>query len=70
MNSPGTIDAGYRDSIKVMLINFGKEKYIIKEGDRIAQMKFSSVIKGHFIEKQGELSGSYRGLGGFGSTGR
>ena len=69
LNSPGTIDAGYRNSIKVMLINFGKESHIIRVGDRIAQMKFSSVIQGFFIEKQ-ELSSSDRGLGGFGSSGR
>ena len=69
LNSPGTIDAGYRNSIKVMLINFGKEKYTVNVGDRIAQMKFSPVIQGFFIEKQ-ELSSSDRALGGFGSTGR
>lgn len=69
LNAPGTIDYGYRNSIKVMLINHGENYFVIKKGDRIAQMKFSPTYKGHFIEID-KLSDSERGIGGFGSTGR
>jgi dUTP pyrophosphatase len=68
VNSPGTIDAGYRGEIKVILINLGKEKLSFNKGDKIAQIVFTPVYKGHFIEML-ELSGSGRGTGGFGSTG-
>lgn len=68
VNSPGTIDAGYRGEIKVILINLGKNKLSFKRGDKIAQIVFTPVYKGHFIEML-ELSGSGRGTGGFGSTG-
>jgi len=68
LNTPGTIDYGYRNSLKVILINLGNEKVAIKIGDRIAQMKFSPVYKGNFIEVL-ELSDTERGVDGFGSTG-
>jgi len=68
LNTPGTIDFGWRGSIKVILINLGKEKMIIEVGDRIAQMKFSPVYKGNFIEVK-ELSKTERGIDGIGSTG-
>jgi len=68
LNTPGTIDFGWRDSLKVILINLGKEKVHIKTGDRIAQMKFSPVYKGNFIEVL-ELSDTERGTNGIGSTG-
>ena len=68
LNTPGTIDYGYRNSLKVILINLGGEKVNIKVGDRIAQMKFSPVYKGNFIEVL-ELSKTERGLDGCGSTG-
>jgi len=68
LNTPGTIDYGYRNSLKVILINLGNEKVEIKIGDRIAQMKFSPVYKGNFIEVL-ELSDTERGVDGFGSTG-
>lgn len=69
LNSPGTIDSPYRNSLKVLLINLGEEEYTFKVGDRLAQAKFSPVYTGYFMEKQ-QLSDSDRGLGGFGSTGR
>ena len=69
LNTPGTIDCGYRNSIKVMLINHGDDYFVIKRGDRIAQMKFSPVYTGVFVETE-ELSSTERGTGGFGSTGR
>ena len=68
LNSPGTIDFGYRNSLKVLLINLSKEIIFINVGDRIAQMKFSPVYKGHFLEVS-ELSETERGTDGLGSTG-
>ena len=69
INSPATIDPGYRGELKVGLINLGKEKYIIKKDDRIAQMLFNHFYKGNFMEAT-ELDKSYRGTGGIGHTGR
>lgn len=68
LNSPGTIDEQYRNSIKVLLINHGAETFTIKEGDRIAQMKFSPTYTGYFLEK-GALSDTIRGMSGFGDSG-
>lgn len=68
VNSPGTVDAGYRGEIRVILINLGKEKLNFNRGDKIAQIVFAPVYKGHFIEML-ELGDSKRGAGGFGSTG-
>lgn len=69
LNTPGTIDEGWRSSVKVILINHGNDYFTIRKGDRIAQMKFSPVYKGHFIEVE-ELSDTERGTDGFGSTGK
>lgn len=69
LNSPGTIDEGFKNSLKVILINHGNDYFVIKKGDRIAQMKFSPTYQGHFIEVK-KLGKSERGLGGIGSTGR
>lgn len=70
VNSPGTIDAGYRGEIKVMLINLGKKPIVIREGDRVAQMKFAAVYTGHFLDVgDNELDETTRSTGGFGSTG-
>lgn len=69
MNSPGTIDSDYRGEIKVVLTNFGKENFIIKRGDRIAQMIISKYEKINWIEV-GELNNTSRGDGGFGHTGK
>ena len=68
LNTPGTIDADYRGEIKVILINLGAEDFIIRRGDRIAQMVFAPVHKGVFREVQ-TLDETARGAGGFGSTG-
>ncbi len=67
-NSPGTIDADYRGEVKVALVNFGQEPFVIKRGDRIAQMIIAPVTRAtcQVVE---ELSGTERGAGGFGSTG-
>lgn len=69
VNTPGTIDAGYRGEIRVILINLGKERLPFKKGDKIAQIVFVPVYRGHFIEML-ELSDTERSNGGFGHTGR
>lgn len=70
LNSPGTIDAGYRGEIQMILINHDpKESFTIKRGDRIAQLVFQKIETVDFIEVE-ELPGSGRGTGGFGSTGK
>jgi|TARA_B100000780_G_scaffold221544_1_gene160620 dUTP pyrophosphatase len=68
LNTPGTIDADYRGEIKVILINLGKEKFIIKNGERVAQMVVCPVVQAS-LEEVKELSDTQRGSGGFGSTG-
>lgn len=69
VNSPGTIDAGYRGEISCILINHDRSESIsFKKGDRIAQLVIQKVERADFIELL-ELPGSGRGSGGFGSTG-
>ena len=68
LNTPGTIDADYRGEIKVILVNFGKEKFKIEKGLRIAQMVVCPVVQAE-IEQVEELTNTSRGAGGFGSTG-
>ena len=68
LNAPGTIDAGYRGEIKVILINHGDEDFEITAGMRIAQMVSSPVWSACFVESA-FLAGSDRGEGGFGSSG-
>ena len=69
LNSPGTIDEGYRGELKVILINLGDRVIKIEKGDAVAQMKFSPVYVGYFM-KTDHLPGSERGNDGLGSTGR
>ncbi|MBL4934885.1 dUTP diphosphatase [Clostridium sp. YIM B02515] len=68
LNSPGTVDWDYRGEINIILINLGTENFIIKKGDRIAQMVINK-IETPIIELVEEISESQRGTGGFGSTG-
>ena len=68
VNSPGTIDAGYRGEIKVILINHGALDFTINPGDRIAQCVLMPVYTCEFIERE-RLDETDRGSGGFGSTG-
>lgn len=69
VNSPGTVDAGYRGEIKVTLLNTdGREPFVINRGDRIAQMIIMPVTRAEFIPVN-KLPGSHRGERGFGSTG-
>lgn len=67
LNSPGTVDAGYRGEIQIIVINLGTEAYTFTKGQKIAQLVLKPVIQAHYFE--GELGTSDRGLGGFGSTG-
>ncbi|MBQ9580850.1 MAG: dUTP diphosphatase [Synergistaceae bacterium] len=67
-NSPGTIDSDYRGEVKVILMNLGREDFIIKAGDRIAQLILAPVAKISW-EECAELEETARGAGGFGSTG-
>ncbi len=68
LNSPGTIDSDYRGEICVILINHGKDSFIIERGMRIAQIVFAKLPNFKLIEVK-ELSSTKRGKGGFGSTG-
>ena len=69
LNTPGTIDAGYRGEVGVILINHGKEPFAIARGDRIAQMVIQQLPE-ITLEEASELSETGRGAGGFGSTGK
>jgi dUTP pyrophosphatase len=70
VNAPGTVDAGYRGELQIILINHDKSEAVsFKRGDRIAQLVIQKVERAEFVEVQ-ELPGSGRGTGGFGSTGR
>ena len=68
MNSPGTIDADYRGEVKVLLINLGSGPFIVRRGDRIAQLVVARV-EHVLVELVSELGATSRGQGGFGSTG-
>jgi len=68
VNSPGTIDSDYRGEIGIILINWGPEPFIIKRGDRIAQMIITRVYQADFEEVE-DLDPTSRGKGGFGHTG-
>ena len=69
LNSPGTIDADYRGEIKVILFNFNKRPFKIKNRDRIAQIVFNRVERAEF-EPVKQLKKTKRGSGGFGHTGK
>jgi dUTP pyrophosphatase len=69
VNAPGTIDAGYRGEISVILINTDRTaSFTLKRGDRIAQLVVQPVVQARFVQVD-TLPGSHRGEGGFGSTG-
>jgi dUTP diphosphatase len=69
LNSPGTIDADYRGEVKVILTNFGRERFVLRRGDRIAQMVIARHERGMWEERE-RLEETRRGAGGFGHTGR
>lgn len=69
LNSPGTIDSDYRGEVQVLLVNLGARPFLVKRGERIAQM----VVAAHAhvkIKPVKDLTGTRRGAGGFGSTGK
>ena len=68
LNAPGTIDADYRGEVKVILTNFGKKDFVIKRGDRIAQLVVAPYTRVVWEEKD-SLDDTARGAGGFGHTG-
>ncbi|MBS0252460.1 MAG: dUTP diphosphatase [Proteobacteria bacterium] len=68
LNSPGTVDADYRGEVAVILINLGKEPFVVARGERIAQMVIAPVARAKLREVK-KLSKTKRGAGGFGSTG-
>lgn len=68
-NSPATIDSDYRGELKVALINLSKEDFVIKNGDRIAQMVIAKHERAEWIQVE-EINETQRGEGGFGSTGK
>ena len=69
LNTPGTIDSDYRGEIKIILINLSKKSFVVKSGDRIAQMILCPIAKGKLKEVK-NLPETIRGKEGFGSTGK
>ncbi len=69
LNTPGTIDSDFRGEVKVILINLGEEDFVIRRGERIAQMIVAPVVQAAWREID-SLDETARGSGGFGSTGR
>jgi len=70
LNSPGTVDEGYRGEIGVILINHGKEDFLVEKHTRIAQMVIAPVPKVNLIKTEDELTKTNRGVWGFGSSGK
>ena len=69
LNTPGTIDSGYRGEIGVILANFGEETFTVKKGDKIAQLVIAPVTQPEIVETD-TVDETDRGAGGFGSTGK
>jgi|TARA_B100001059_G_C17378234_1_gene353110 dUTP pyrophosphatase len=69
LNTPGTIDSDYRGEIKVIIYNHGNKDFLVNNGDRIAQMILTPVVKME-LEEANDLPETIRGEGGFGSTGK
>jgi dUTP pyrophosphatase len=69
LNTPGTIDEDYRGEVKVILANLGSEPFVVKRGERIAQLVPAVVTRAEFAEVD-SLDETHRGAGGFGSTGQ
>ena len=68
LNTPGTIDADYRGEVIVILVNLSNEDFVVKDGDRIAQMIIAAHEQAEWMQVE-ELEETSRGAGGFGSTG-
>ena len=69
LNTPGTVDSDYRGEIIIILINLSKKSFVVKSGDRVAQMILCPVAKGK-LQVVKDLPKTLRGKGGFGSTGK
>ena len=69
LNSPGTVDAGYRGEVGVILINLGAEPFVVEKGMKIAQLVVARVTRAEIVEVA-SVDETDRGAGGFGSTGR
>lgn len=69
VNTPGTIDADYRGEIKIIMINFGQQDFIINRGERIAQMVINQIAQIDWTVTE-QLDETERGAGGFGHTGK
>ena len=69
LNTPGTIDADYRGPVGVIVANFGAEPFVVRRGERIAQLVLAPVARADFA-LENELDATRRAAGGFGSTGR
>lgn len=69
LNTPGTIDSGYRGEVGVILANFGEADFVVKKGDKIAQLVIAPVTQ-PTIEETDIVDETDRGAGGFGSTGK
>jgi len=67
VNSPGTIDADYRGEVKLLMINHGENSFVVRRGDRVAQMVIHQVCRGQWL-RQESLDETTRGQGGFGHT--
>ncbi len=68
LNSPGTIDSGYRGEVGVLLVNHGRQPFEVRRGERIAQLVVARYERVRLVPAS-ELAASERGAGGFGSTG-
>ena len=68
LNTPGTIDSGYRGEIGVILANFGDKDFSVSKGDKVAQLVFAPVVQPE-VEETDTIDETDRGAGGFGSTG-
>ena len=69
LNTPGTVDSDYRGEIKIILINLSQESFVVKSGDRVAQMILCPIVRAKLKEIK-NLPNTIRGKGGFGSTGK
>lgn len=69
LNTPGTIDSDYRGEVKVLMVNLGGEEFVVRNGERIAQLVFAPVARISWEEVDAS-SATARGPGGFGHTGR
>jgi dUTP pyrophosphatase len=69
INTPGTIDSDFRGEVGVVLVNHGQESFVVKSGERIAQIVFARYDRAELVAVE-ELDTTARGAGGYGSTGR